>query len=129
MEGAWMHRDHCNLRRWDRHARPESRLQPCAHHDQARLHWHFHQGRQGDLQRADGCRLCAAVDLHADERERQLTWRKRASVARPEALQHPLTERKTLTLELIQFEVESLQRRALRDLGRDVPCDKTENTR
>ena len=33
----------------------------------------------------------AAVDLHADERERQLTWRKRASVARPGVLQHPFT--------------------------------------
>ena len=53
----------------------------------------------------------AAVDLHADERERQLTWRKRASVARPGALvvQHPLTESKTLTFELIPHEVEHLQ--------------------
>ena len=33
------------------------------------------------------------------------------------------------TLELIEREIERLQRRALLDLGRDVPCDKPENTR
>ena len=38
----------------------------------------------------------AAVDLHADERERQLTWRKRASVARPGVLIQPPTVEATV---------------------------------